>query len=190
MAKVILDSLIKRMTRGVLIKAAELEAITSYEKTNNEYLKIGNIDNGLITGDMIYLTILEERFEKYCVRNNNLVITKTGFPQKVLVAQVEEGRNILASGNFFILELDLNQVNPFYLAAYFNSDEGKKKLLEVSVGQFIATINTSKFRALEIDLPELEEQKKIGKEYLNTVNKIAELKSELTANIEKLGHII
>ena len=189
MAKIILNSIIKHMTRGVLVKASELEKIVSYEKTNNEYLKLTNLENGAITGEMQYLTTIQDNFKKYCVQNNNLIISKIGYPKKVVVAQIEENENILVSGNMFILELDLDKVDPFYLASYFTGAEGQQKLLESSVGNFVSSIVTTKLKAMEIDLPDMDKQKEIGKKYFDTVTKIAELKSELAANIEKLGNL-
>ena len=188
--EIILGTVIKKMTRGVLIKANELEEITSYDKTNNQYLNIKNIENGMITGETTYLSHIEDNYKKYCISNNDLVITKIGFPPKIMVAQIKDDISILASGNLYIVSLDTNKINPFYLAAYFNSDEGKKKLLNVSVGQFLSTINSTKFKSMEIPLPDMEEQNNIAQKYLDIINNIDSLKKELNSQIIKLEHII
>ena len=190
MEKVVLDSLIKRITRGILIKSSELDNITSEEKTNNSFVRIKNIENGLFTGDMIYLTKIDDKYKKYCINDNNLVISKIGKPYKVCVAKVEKGQNLLASGNLFILKLDLDKVDPYYLASYLSSDKGTKLLDDITAGSVIPSLVMSQFRALEIDVPSMDEQIRIGKIYLDTVNKIKELQNMLQDEIESLKHIV
>ena len=190
MAKVILDSLIKHMTRGILIKKDELDLLTSETPTNIKYLLISNMEDGLISDSLQSLTKLEKGFDRYLVHNNDLLITKFGSPHKVIVAQIEDDKKIIVSGNIFSIQLDLSQVDPFYLASFFNSDEGKEKLQEVSNEKVLSCIKLNMFKNMEIDLPNLEEQKAIGREYLDLVNKISAIKNELNENIEKLNHIL
>ena len=56
--------------------------------------------------------------EKYCIKNNSLVISKNGAPVKIAVASVEEGRKILANGNLYVIELDETKVNPYFVKDY------------------------------------------------------------------------
>ena len=190
MDTVILGTLIKKMNRGLLMKSSEMESIISYTQTPYEYLKIGNIENGLITGEPTYLKSIDDKLMKYCIQNNNLVITKTGLPHKLFVAQNVNDRYIIANGNLFFIELDLDKVDPFYLASYLNSDKGKIQLMDASCGELLPSMNVSKFKAMEIPLPDMDEQHRIGKIYQDILQNIEKYNQQLALEIDKLNHIL
>ena len=76
-----LGSVAKFISRGAQIKASELEGIRSSEPTLNKYLTISNISDGIISIDEQYLKEVPQNFTKFCVKNNSIIITKTGTPE-------------------------------------------------------------------------------------------------------------
>ena len=89
-----------------------------------QYLMLANIKDGVIDKELPYINEIAPKYEKYCLRNNCLLLSKNGYPFKVAVAQVEEGKKILGNGNLYIIELDQSKVNPYYLQAFFESEQG------------------------------------------------------------------
>ena len=48
---------------------------------------LANIQNGIIDDKLPYLSSIEPKYEKYCLKNNDLILSKNGYPYKVAVAR-------------------------------------------------------------------------------------------------------
>lgn len=160
-----LGSLMKRITRGAPLKASELDEMVSEEPTDTQYLMLANIQNGMISEDLPYLKELDSKLDKYCIGNRNLLLSKNGAPFKVAVAEVEEGRKILGNGNLFIIELDEDKVNPYFLKAFFDSEVGAAVLKSIVVGATIPNISAESLKKLIVPLPSMEKQNEIANLY-------------------------
>lgn len=183
------DSVIKNITRGAGIKADELDKITTNEVTNKNYLMLGNIHDGIIDEELPYLSVIEKNLEKYCLKRNNLILSKNGYPFKIAVATPKEGQQILANGNLYIIEINEEKANPYYLKAFFESEQGIAALKSIVVGSTIPNIGVESLKALKIPLPSLEEQNKIAEKYQATQDEIKVLKLRLAKAVDRLYHI-
>ena len=183
------EDVIKVLTRGAQCGAKELDEISTEEPTSMQYLLLGNIKNGLIDNNLPYIDHIDEKYDKYCLQNNDLIISKNGYPYKVAVAEIKEGKRILANGNMFVIRLDEEKVNPYYLKAFFDSEIGIRSLKSVTVGATIPNIGAKALKQLTIPLPPLEEQNRIADKYQGIMDeiKITELRLEKAKN--KLKHI-
>ena len=186
-----LASIVKSITRGAQVKASYLDENRAGEPTPYRYIMISNISDGDISfTNNQYLKDIQANVKKFCIRNNSIVLTKTGSPDfKSAVVQVSEGMEILATGNMFILEIDEKKANPYYLQALFDSELGRALFKSIYVGSVIPTISLEKLRKLEIPLPSLEEQNIIGEKYKEELERIADLKERLSTSREKLKRI-
>ena len=163
----------------------------SNEPTNYRYIMLSNINDGdIYFTDNQYLRDIQPNLKKFCIRNNSIILTKTGSPDfKSAVVQVVEGMEILATGNMFILEIDETKANPYYVQALFDSELGRALFKSIYVGSVIPTISLEKLRKLEIPLPSPEEQNIIGEKYKEELERIADLKEKLSTSREKLKRI-
>ena len=186
-----LASIVKSITRGAQVKASYLDENRASAPTPYRYIMISNISDGDISfTDNQYLKDIQSNLKKYCIRNNSVLLTKTGSTDfKSAVVQVAEGMEILATGNMFILEIDEKKANPYYLQALFDSELGRALFKSIYVGSVIPTISLEKLRKLEIPLPSLEEQNIIGVKYKEELERMAELKEKLSTSREKLKKI-
>ena len=100
--------------------------------TSYQYLMLSNIKDGMISDELPYLLGLDEKQEKYCLKNNSLVISKNGSPIKVAIASVEDGQHILVNGNLYVIELDETKANPYFVKAYLESEEGTIALSRIT----------------------------------------------------------
>lgn len=180
------EDIMKSITRGAPCTAEQLDEMVSKSATNMQYLMLANIQNGLIDDKLPYLSYIDPKYEKYCLKNNSLILSKNGYPYKVAVASVKENQKILANGNLYIIELDEDKVNPYYLKAFFDSEQGISVLRNITVGAKIPNIGVDKLKKVEIPLPPLEEQNRIAERYLSTLNEISSLKLKLEETIDKL----
>lgn len=188
---VAIASIVKSITRGAQLRASDLDENKSDEPTDYRYIMLSNInDGGIYFTDNQYLNDIHPNLKKFCVRNNSIVLTKTGSPDfKSAVVQVKEGTEILATGNMFILEIDETKANPYYVQALFDSELGRALFKSIYVGSAIPTISLEKLRKLEITLPSIEEQNIIGEKYKEELERIADLKEKLSTSREKLKQI-
>ena len=186
-----IESIVKSITRGAQLRASDLDENKSNEPTDYRYIMLSNINDGdIYFTDNQYLKDIQPNLKKFCVRNNSIVLTKTGSPDfKSAVVKVAEDTEILATGNMFILEIDETKANPYYVQALFDSELGRALFKSIYVGSVIPTISLEKLRKLEIPLPSIVEQNIIGEKYKEELERIADLKEKLETSREKLKQI-
>jgi type I restriction enzyme M protein len=166
------NSVIKNVFRGAPLTSSELDALSSNEETDYQYLMLSNIKDGIIDYNMPYLTNIDEKYQKYCIKNRSLLISKNGAPFKIAVAEIDDNKQILSSGNLYVIELDEDKVDPFYLSAFFMSDAGQQLLNKFVVGATIPNLPINDLKKAIIPLPDLDTQKQIAKEYASTSDEI------------------
>ena len=186
---VFFETVIKNITRGAQIKASILDEIVSDEPTNMQYLMLANLQDGIISDELPYLKGIDSKYEKYCIKNGSLVISKNASPVKMAIASVQEGNKILANGNLYVIELDEDKINPYFLKAYLESENGKAALSRVAVGATLLNLPVEGLKKVIIPLPDLESQKKIADQYYAKLSEIKELKYKLEKATEELEHI-
>lgn len=183
-------SVIKTITRGAPCTATELDEIVSHEPTSMQYLMLANIKDGIIDEELPYLTKIEKRYEKYCLNDRCLLLSKNGYPFKVAVAHVKPGKKILGNGNLYIIDLDETKLNPYYLKAYFESEQGIAALKGIAVGAAIPNIAVEPLKKLMIPIVSLDQQEKIADRYLATLDEIAVLKLKIAKATNSLKNIL
>lgn len=183
------ENVIKSITRGAPCTARQLDEMVSDEVTNMQYLMLSNIQDGVIDNRLPYLSYIDPKYEKYCLKNNAFILSKNGYPYKVAVAKVQKGQKILANGNLYIIELDTDKIDPYYLKAFFESEQGIAVLRSITVGATIPNIGVDKLKKVEIPVPSLEAQKRISERYQATLDEIAIHKLKLEKAMNRLHHI-
>ena len=182
-----LKKVIKNIIRGSQIDAKELNEIRTYDVTPYIYLTLSNINDGFIEFENLeeYLTKIPKKQEKFCIKNNSILLSKIGNPPyKIAVAQIPDDKKIIASGNFAIIEVDEKKLNPWYLVAFLITDIGLKILKKAYIASLHSSLSIKKLEDIIIPIPPIEEQEKIGKEYQKTINEIKEIKKELNDKIQ------
>ena len=89
-------------------------------------------------------------------------------------------KNGVASGFLINIHVDLTKVNQYYLVAYLNSDYGQLQLERISSGSILQSIRSSDLKNVDIILPPIEIQNKIG----NKVKQAGYSQAEIRKNIE------
>lgn len=183
------ETIIKNITRGAPCNAKQLDDMASSEPTNIQYLMLANIHNGLIDEKLPYLAKVSEKYERYFLKNNCLLLSKNGYPYKIAVAHVKEGKQVLANGNLYIIELDEEKANPYYIKAFLESEKGIALLKSITVGATIPNIGVEKLKGISIPLPSMQEQELIANKYLATLDEIEVIKLKLDKAMSRLSHI-
>lgn len=166
------ETIIKSITRGAPLAARDLDDIASVLPTDYQYMMLANIKNGIIDKELPYLKEIPPRFEKYCIHKGNLLLSKNGYPFKVAVAEPPEDKTILANGNLYVIVLDTEKVDPYYVKAFLESDQGIVQLKRITVGATIPNIGVNQLNTIQIPLIPIEEQHKMALRYQAVLDEI------------------
>ncbi|MEE8732423.1 MAG: N-6 DNA methylase [Eggerthellaceae bacterium] len=162
--------------RGASFRAKELDALAVDEDTAFCYVRLSDIEDGMISNDLPNLSGLDEKTRKQWLRSGDLVISKNGAPFKVAVAEVPEDRTILANGNLYVIRLNTELVDPYFVAAFLASEDGKRSLEQMVVGTTIPNLPMANLRQIQIPVPPLDAQRGVADEYRSRLDEIAVLK--------------
>ena len=173
------ETVIKSITRGAPLAARDLDDIASVLPTDYQYMMLANIKNGIIDKELPYLKEIPPRFEKYCIHKGNLLLSKNGYPFKVAVAEPPEDKTVLANGNLYVIELDTEKVDPYYVKAFLESDQGIVQLKRITVGATIPNIGVTQLNTIQIPLIPIEEQHKMALRYQAVLDEIELLRRKI-----------
>ena len=146
-------------------------------KKGIKYLTNSNINKGFINKSncSIFELINEDR-EKYYnyAQKDDIIITKNS-PYSAAI--VENNEKYLVNDNCFILKIDKNKIDPYYILAFLSS----KKLIR-SINSNALSIK--KINSLPINLHSLEEIEKISSEMKNIIKNL----EDIYENFSKLDY--
>ena len=179
---------IKNIVRG---SQKTISKFKSEEETPYIYLSLSDINDGMIEFENIenYLKEIPKNQEKFFIKNNSILLSKYGSSPKLAIAQIPDDKKVIPSGNFIIIEVDEEKLNPWYLMSYFSSGFGSEKLKETYTEAKNDTISIRKLENIEITVPPIKEQEKIAKEYRESLKKIEEMKKKLKNEIQNSKEI-
>lgn len=182
-------SVITSIVRAASLSAEELDRLSSKEPTAFQYLMLSNIQNGLIDEELQYLKEFDKRWERFCLQPKDLVISKIGYPFKVAIAPASN-HTIIANGNLFIIRVNENVADPYYVKAFLESETGIAILKSVAGGTAMPNFSAEAIKNMPIDLPPIEKQKAIAARYKAKLTEILLLKRKLAQAIDSLGRIV
>ena len=150
---------------------------------------LSDIQNGQISDSLSYITSIESNLKKYCIPDHSMIISKSGSPIKAAIATVPNDVNILATGNLYVVELDEEKVNPYFLKAFLDSDIGAALLKSISAGSVIPNLPIDSLKQMIIPLPDMEIQNKIANEYLAAIDELQTLRLKITETENRIKNI-
>lgn len=80
------------------------------------------INDGEIDKSLPSLIRIESAWEKYCLQDGDIVVSKMGPNFKVVMVRIAPGEKILATSNLYIVRPDQSKVEPLYLKAFIESE--------------------------------------------------------------------
>ena len=174
-----LGKLALSIERAAALTAQKLDALTVNEDTGLNYLRLADINDGDISDNLPNLRELNPKMQKQKLQSGDLIISKSGAPFKVAVVDVPEGRTLIANGNLYIVRLDTSIVDPYFVAAFLMSNDGKELMDRLVVGTAIPSLPLGNLQKLEIPVPNSEIQENIAQLYRVRIDEIKVLKARL-----------
>ncbi len=142
--------------RGYQLTSNEQAEITD-KNGNYELLTISDMDDGRINDNLLKISDNKNKYDRYLLKNGDVVISARGTKIKVAVAEIKN-RNIIPNGNLLVLRLDTEKLNPYYLQAYLNSENGQLSLKQIQTGAIIMSINPSRIEQIKVSMVDKETQ--------------------------------
>lgn len=179
---VLFSDVIKSITRGAQTKPEVLESHKSIIPTNYRYIALSNIANGLIDIEegRQYITDIPKSLEKFVVPNYSIVLSKMASPTfRSAVVNTSNEQSIVATGNLFIIEVDENIANPYYIQAFFDSELGEATLNHASGGMTVKTLSADAIKNIKLPLPPLDKQNEIAVKYQAALDECVILQRKL-----------
>jgi type I restriction enzyme S subunit len=137
--------------------------------------------------DLKYVsTEFHRKISKSSLSEGDVVIVRTGQPGTSCV--IPKGFKELNCSDLVIARPKIDKIDPFYLSFYFNSI-AKKYVENQLVGAIQQHFNIGSAKEMLIDLPIMDEQKKVVK-ILNDINKKIELNNRINAELEQMAKTI
>lgn len=167
-----LGELAESVNRSAGFRATELDKMITATDTHISYLQLADIEDGCIKRDLTNLSHLEKGMERFVIENGDLLISKNGGPFKVAVAEIPERETVISNGNLYIIRLDRSRVNPYYLAAFFASEDGRIALNGMVVGSAIPNLPIKNLKNIEVPLLDMDVQEAIARKYQAAIDEI------------------
>lgn len=167
-----LGDLAVAIERGAGLRAAELDELETPEDTGISYLPVSSVADGRVGGDLPHIASLDPRHDRACLKDGDLVMTKIGSPVRVAVAEVPEGQTVVATGNLYVVRLDTERIDPYFLAAFLSSDDGQELACGLATGTTIPTIALRDLRGLEVPVPPMDVQRRVAERYQAALDEI------------------
>lgn len=165
--------------RGASITARALDMLTVDEDTGICFLRLSDISDGCIGDDLPRLRELDPKTEKQWLRTGDLIVSKNGAPFKIAVAEVPDGKTILANGNLYIIRLDAERIDPYFVAAFLASDDGKELMERMVVGTTIPNLPLRNLKDIQVPVPDKGVQETVARQYRARLDEIEVLKIKL-----------
>ena len=180
--------IIRNVTRGTPLTAHTLDELSTTEDTGIDYLMLVNIRDGIIDDELVHLKSIDKGQERYCIRNNSLIISKNG-PFKFAVCEVPKGRRVIASGNLLVIEIDEERADPYYIKAFLESSAGAAAFDGITVGSVIPNIALDELRRMIVPCPPIEKQRAVAARYRQIIDEVRRLRKDLKGSLDNLKRI-
>lgn len=183
-----LADLLKKQGRGMNIASPDL---SEQDTGNGRYLMLQNIADGTVDVNLPYLVDTPNQYGKYTVQEGDLLISRTT-PFKIAIMPKVEG-DVIASGNLYVITLDSEKVNPFYVMLYLNSEHGLKQLMMKCTTGVLANIAKDDLEAIEIPMLPRSEQNERAAKYSKLLGELQEAEAKvnnLRNMIDRVGNVL
>ncbi|WP_026765531.1 N-6 DNA methylase [Selenomonas ruminantium] len=174
---VALGDLVLLLERGQAIPASKLEKLATKDETNFQYLMLKDVEDDAVRMPLPYLAEMEESWERFCVTEGNLVISRSA-PMKIGIVPPLQGKKVLANGNMYFMQLDEKMVHPIYVMCYLKSREGAKQIEYLSKGSTIKIISRKDLLQVKIPVIPMDEQMKVVEKYTSIRRHLSVLKRQ------------
>lgn len=181
-----------RFGRSVAITASALDKLSVDENdaSTNYYLRLSEVHDGMVDNRLPKISCIDKKYEKYLLVDNDIILSRNGSPFKVALFNEQAWTKVLPVGNLLILRADTSKINPIYLKAYLESEQGIAGLSALLTGVAMQVISLERLKKMLVPVPDMEEQNEIAEKYLSIVDELKILNLKIMNAKDRLSHVI
>ena len=152
---------------------------SKYSNDGISYITNSNISKGFLDDSMIRLDCSKNRL--IFAQKNDLIISKSP-PYKVVL--IEDDEKYLANDNLFIVKIDKNKIEPFYLWAYLQSKKAQNLIFKNYKNK--KNLSISLLKNMEISTYDSDKMEIIKESFMNNINNLKKYYRKLD-NLNKMN---
>lgn len=157
----------------------EKNGMLSDEPTGYRILTSSDIEDGVVDWKTLRSIKYEnDKFDKYAVKKNDVVVTSKSSKIKTVVVDIEPKEKILVTGGMIIVRPDIKLLNPTYLKIFLDSEQGQNALKSIQKGTIIVTINSKELSTVLIPVIDIDKQSEKARKYNEKLSTLYALKQE------------
>lgn len=188
-----LNDVTRSVFRGYQINAKELDEISIENDEESKY-RIINISDiqaeGFVNKDLKPVRVEDtQKFDKYCVKDGDIIITAKNTTIKSAIYRDCGRYRAILTGNLIAIRVNEVKLNPYYLKAFLDSEQGKSVIKSIQTGTSIITLNSNALKSMKIPLLDMQAQVSIAEEYRKNLNLIEELLEKYNKAIDNSSKI-
>lgn len=172
-----LGEILKTVNRGFSLSATQMDEVVTGEISDIKCVVTQSIMNGIVQGKLYY-NGENKSFKKNYAEPGDILITKTGVPFKVAIAQ----ERLLVIGNIFILKLNESDLSPEYIKCFLDSEKGQNELKRFSAGATTPVLHIQNINKILIPVYEKNIQEQMNKKAVKIVNELANAYESIDRN--------
>lgn len=158
----------------------EKNGMLSVEPTGYRILTSSDIEDGFVDWKALRsIKYEDDKFDKYAVKKNDLVITSKSSKVKTVVVDIEPKEKILVTGGMIIVRPNTKLLDPTYLKIFLDSEQGQNALKAIQKGSVIITINSKELSTVLIPLIDIDKQIEKAQKYNEKLSTLYALKQEV-----------
>lgn len=180
-----LKELILSSNVGATMQSSEMQNLKCKQESDFALINTSNIKEGYIKNDD-FIEQIPEKYQKLVVKNNSIIIPRV-WNESIKVAFVSNySKKLLPTNNVIALELDESKIYPPYVAAFLQSEKGVESIKNLSSNGALSRLSISGIKELKIPMRSEVEQRQIGEDFIQTIEKIQALQNQYEAELNKL----
>lgn len=150
-----------------------------YSNDGISYITNSNISKGFLDDSMIRLDCSKDKL--IFAQKNDLIISKSP-PYKVVL--IEDDEKYLANDNLFIVKIDKNKIEPFYIWAYLQSKKAQNLIFKNYKNK--KNLSISLLKNMEINIYDSDKMEIIKESFINNINNLKKYYRKLD-NLNKMN---
>lgn len=172
-----LGEILKTVNRGFSLSATQVDEVVTGGKSDIKCIVTQSIINGIVQGELYYHGE-NKSFKKNYAETGDILITKTGIPFKVAIAQ----ERLLVIGNIFILKFNESDLSSEYIKCFLESEKGQNELKRFSAGATTPVLHIQNINKILIPVNEKNVQKQKNKKAEKIINELANAYESIDRN--------
>jgi type I restriction enzyme M protein len=185
-----LGDAILKIHRGIDITSKELDAAKTEETGNFYYITAGDIQNGILSDDLIQLQSDNPKWSGIGAFHDILLLTKNGRPYKSVVLSHLDPWRALVNRNFWIIELDPHILDANFVKMFLDSPRGQDTMNKLSTGGVITILTEKAVREIRVPKLSIKDQVSLGKKYIACNEEVREKQLEMEKILRKRDGLI